>query len=176
MRRGDWQILWKSAMKTIHTSIREYLSQNEILTYRISGRSMRPMLRQEEDLVVLRRYDGTPLRKYDVALYDTGGGGRYVLHRVVEVKDGYYTFLGDNCLMPEEGISGDTIVAVLESFIRRGKRISVHNVIYQAYGRLHLAMFPVRRSWRQMKGLAAHIPALRRLWHILKRIVKRGKA
>ncbi len=99
---------------------------------------MRPMLYQEEDLVVPHRYDVTPLRKYDAALYDPGGEDRYVLHRVFEVKDGCYMSLGEDCLMPKIGISRDMIAAVPGSIVRGGKRVSVHNVICQAYGRLHL--------------------------------------
>ena len=80
-------------MNTVQTSIRAYLDEHEYLAYRISGVSMLPMLRQEKDLVTLRRYDGKGLKKYDVAMYDRGGPRRYVLHRVVEVGDGSYTFL-----------------------------------------------------------------------------------
>ncbi len=69
---------------------------------------------------MLRRYDGTPLRKYDAAMNDPGGAGRYVLHRVMEVTD-TTCFLGYNCLKLEKEIPEDMIGAVPEFFYPRRK-------------------------------------------------------
>lgn len=48
---------------------------------------MLPMLRQKKDLVTIRRYDGSGLHKYDVALFSRPGSDKYVLHRVIEVHE-----------------------------------------------------------------------------------------
>ena len=155
-------------MKTVQTSIREYLAENGYLAYRISGVSMRPMLRQEKDLVTLRRYDGQGLKKYDVAMYDRGGPRRYVLHRVVEVGDGCYTFLGDNCVTKEKNIPESAIVAVLDSFNRGGKQISVNDPKYRLYVRVHCALFPVRKLFKKVRARAARVPALRKIWRAIR--------
>ena len=155
-------------MNTIQTSIREYLDENEYMAYRISGVSMRPMLRQEKDLVTLRRYDGKGLKKYDVAMYDRGGPRRYVLHRVVEVGNGTYTFLGDNCITKEKNIPESAIVAVLDSFSRGGKQISVNDPKYRMYVRVHCALFPVRRNFKILRIRAARVPGLRKIWHLIR--------
>ncbi|MBR4500351.1 MAG: S26 family signal peptidase [Clostridia bacterium] len=154
-------------MNTVQTSIRAYLDEHEYLAYRISGVSMLPMLRQEKDLVTLRRYDGKGLKKYDVAMYDRGGPRRYVLHRVVEVGDGSYTFLGDNCITKERNISESAIVAVLDSFTREGKQISVNDPKYRIYVRVHCALFPVRRLYKKVRARAARVPALRKVWNLI---------
>ncbi len=151
-------------METVSTSIREYLDKNGYLVYRISGVSMRPMLRQEKDLVTLRRYDGGGLSKYDVAMYDRGGPRRYVLHRVVAVHEGTYTFLGDNCVEKEENIPEEAVVAVLESFVRGGKRISVKDPGYRLYVRVRCAAYPLRRLYRRMRARASRVPLLRRIY------------
>ena len=154
-------------MNTVQTSIREYLEKNEYLAYRISGVSMLPMLRQEKDLVTLRRYDGKGLKKYDVAMYDRGGPRRYVLHRVVEVGDGSYTFLGDNCITKEINIPESAIVAVLDSFTRGGKQVSVNDTKYRIYVRVHCALFPIRKAYKLLRARAARVPALRKAWDLI---------
>ncbi len=154
-------------MNTIQTSIRAYLDEHEYLAYRISGVSMRPMLRQEKDVVTLRRYDGKGLKKYDVAMYDRGGPRRYVLHRVVEVHDGSYTFLGDNCISKERNIPESDIVAVLDSFTREGKQISANDPKYRLYVRVHCALFPIRKTDKILRARAARVPALRKVWNLI---------
>lgn len=155
-------------MNTVQTTIREYLDENEYLAYRISGVSMRPMLRQEKDLVILRRYDGKGLKKYDVAMYDRGGPQPYVLHRVVEVGDGVYTFLGDNCVAKEKNIPERAIVAVLDSFSREGKQISVNDPKYRLYVRVHCAFFPIRKVYKKLRARAARVPALRKVRDLIR--------
>lgn len=150
-------------------TICEYLDKHETLTYRFKGISMRPMLRQEKDLVILRKYDGTGLKKYDVAMYNLFGNNRNVLHRVVEVKGDHYTFLGDNCWNKEERIPDSSIVAVLEAFIRDGKVIPVTNLPYRIYSRVHYFLYPVRIGWRKFRIRASKVPLLKKIWYTIKR-------
>ena len=150
-------------------TIREYLDKHETITYGFKGISMLPMLRQEKDLVILRKYNGKGLKKYDVAMYDLGGNRRNVLHRVVEVQGDHYTFLGDNCWNKEKQIPESSIVAVLEAFIRDGKVIPVTNLSYRIYARVHYFLYPARIEWRKFKVRAAKVPLLKKIWHIIKR-------
>ncbi len=154
-------------MNIVSTSIKEYLDHHERMLYRISGYSMLPMLRQEKDLVLLRKYDGSGLHKYDVAMYDRGGKRRYVLHRVVKVHDSSYDFLGDNCIAKERNISEEAIVAVLDSFVRNGKQISVHNPIYRTYVHIHCALFPLRIAFKRLRAHAARVSVLKKIYHLI---------
>ena len=151
-------------MNSVKISIKDYLAEHEILAYHISGISMKPMLRQEKDLVVIRRYDGKGLHKYDVAMYDRGGPRRYVLHRVIEVHDGYYTFLGDNCIRKEENIPENSIVAVLDSFKKKEKHISLNNPIYRIYVRMHCSLYPFRKFCYIVRASAAKVPLLKKIY------------
>ena len=158
-------MIYRDDRKTMSSiSMSEYLAEHGRLVYRISGVSMRPMLRQEKDLVVIRRYDGKGLHKYDVAMYDRGGPRRYVLHRVVEVHDGYYTFLGDNCISKEKHIPENSIVAVLDSFTRNGKEISLEHPLYKLYVRVHCAMYPLRKIVLRLRYRAARMPLLKKIY------------
>lgn len=150
-------------------TISEYLKTHDTLTYKFKGISMRPMLRQEKDLIILKRYDGNGLKKYDVAMYNLLGNNRNVLHRVVEVYDDHYTFLGDNCWNREERIPESSIVAVLEAFIRDGKVIPVTNLPYRIYARVHYFLYPVRIGWRKFRIRASKVPLLKKIWYIIKR-------
>ena len=83
------------------------LKRDGRLVYKTKGRSMEPMLRQNRDLVVIE-VPSERLKKYDVALYKAGE--RFVLHRVIGVKDGYYRIRGDNTYaverVPDEAVLG----------------------------------------------------------------------
>ena len=149
-------------------TIREYLMEHETITYGFRGVSMLPMLRQGKDLVTLRRYDGNSLHKYDVALYDLGGKRHNVLHRVVGVHGDHYTFLGDNCWNKEKDIPESAIVAVMESFIRDGKVISVNNLSYRIYSRVRYALYPARIKWRKFVSWASKKPLLKKIYHFIK--------
>ena len=159
-------------METTEMTIREYLEEHGALVYHFSGVSMLPMLRQKKDLVLIRRYDGQGLHKYDVALYDRGDGKRLVLHRVVEVHDGYYTFLGDNCYNLEKGIPERAIVGVMEAFYRGGKKVEASSPFWQAYARVWYFLYPVRRfriGIRIRLGRRlSKIPFLKRMYRRLK--------
>lgn len=127
------------------------------------GISMLPMLRSGLDSVVLSPAP-EKLKKYDVPLYRRDNG-RYVLHRVVGVGE-TYTCIGDNQFKKEKGIRQDQIVAVVTSFIRKGKEYDINNFGYKLYCRAwHYTRFP-RRAVRSLKY---------RLGALFKRIKLNGK-
>ncbi len=149
----------------VHTSMRELLNEIGVLTYRISGTSMLPLLRQNKDLVTVRKYDGKGIKKYDIAMYERVFDHRFVLHRVVDVHQGTYTFLGDNCSTKEYHIPEERIVAVLESFERNNRVISVNSMFFKAFGRIHYYLFPIRKIWYRIRGKAAGNPYLKRIYN-----------
>ena len=86
----------------------EVLTRDGKLVYKTKGVSMEPMLRQNRDLVTIE-VPVSRLKKYDVALYKRGD--RYVLHRVIGVKEGFYLIRGDNTYRLEtvpESIGSDS--------------------------------------------------------------------
>lgn len=137
--------------------------QEVILT--IKGTSMRPLLYNLRDQVVLRAVDGSALRPGDVPLY-LRRNGVYVLHRVVARDDGTrcefldgsdqsstqigeeirYTMLGDAQTELEHGITPTQILGVAVAFIRNGKRIECDSAPYQRYVRWWYRLLFVRRQ------------------------------
>ena len=65
------------------SSIRRELAAHGSLVYTNVGVSMRPLIRQGRDLLVIRTCTGR-LRKYDIPLYQRPSG-QYVLHRIARV-------------------------------------------------------------------------------------------
>ena len=71
----------------------EILEKDGRLVYRFRGVSMKPMLYQNRDLVVIEKVKDR-LKKGDVVLYRRGKD--YVLHRIVRVSEDGYVIRGDN--------------------------------------------------------------------------------
>lgn len=150
------------SIETLMPMIRERLSAGRnIRGVGFQGVSMMPMLRQGRDSVEL-----TPLpeklKKYDLPLY-RASGGKYVMHRIVDVKDDHYICLGDNTYHYER-VAPERMVAVVCAFTREGKRISVEDGRYRLYCRFWVAVYPVRRLIKRAQW---------RLRGLMKRLLKR---
>ena len=131
-------------------SYEEYLEQNGSMTYTNVGRSMLPLLRQGKDLFVLEKKGSGRCRVGDVVLYRRGE--KYVLHRVVEVRENDYVILGDNCVRREYGITDDDVIAVMTGFVRSGKEHSVTDFGYRLYSALWLRTEKPRVFLKRARG------------------------
>ena len=105
------------------------------------GVSMLPMLRQGRDQVEVSPLPER-LNKYDLPVYQYPSG-KYVMHRVVEVKDDHYICNGDN-LTEMEKVYHHQMIAVVTAFTRDGKRIEVTDPGYRLYCRFWCFIRPVR--------------------------------
>lgn len=127
----------------------EQFEQGKSVKFAPRGISMLPMLRQGIDCVIL-----SPLlerlQKYDLPLYRRDDG-KYVLHRIVEVGD-TYTCMGDNQFVPEPGLRHDQMIAVVTSFTRGDRQISVAAPGYRLYCRFWHYSRPLRHFWRRGIG------------------------
>lgn len=113
-----------------------YLARSGTLTAGFRGTSMRPLLRQERDLFTVAAKGPERCRVGDVALYRRDG--RYVLHRVIEVRPSDYVILGDNCVEREYGVTDGDILGVMTGFVRGGRAHSVDEPGYRLYRALWL--------------------------------------
>lgn len=119
------------------------------------GESMRPLIRPGRDLVEISRKGPGRCRKYDAALYLRDG--KFVLHRVLEVRPDGYVMAGDHQIVKESGVTDDQIVGVLAAVIRDGKRVAVTDRRYRCYVRVWCALYPVRRAIRAGKAAALRL-------------------
>ena len=117
---------------------------------------MLPMLRQGIDSVELAPLPER-LKKYDLPVYQYPSG-KYVMHRVVAVKDGQYVCRGDNTYR-DEHIQHDQMLGVVSAFRRGEKRIEVDALGYRMYCRLWVAIYPLRKLYMRCRTwLSRHIP------------------
>ena len=116
-------------------AMRETLDAGGEVSFISKGRSMLPMLRDGVDTVILKK-PKFPLKRYDIPLY-IRKNDKFVLHRIIAIKDGQYIIRGDNCTYIETDIADENIVAVLCGFVRNGKKYSVDNFFYKIYSRVY---------------------------------------
>ena len=105
------------------------------------GTSMQPLFKTHRDVAVLKKPDRT-LKKYDVVLY-TGASHKYILHRIIGVREDYFVIRGDNTF-GKEYVSRYRILAYLGSFNRKGKHHTVDEFGYKLYSRFWNFIYPIR--------------------------------
>lgn len=110
----------------------------------VTGCSMQPMLCHRRDTVEL-----IPVSKKqkagDVILYRRENG-QYVLHRIIaETEDGYIC-CGDNQAMREPVAHGQ-LLAVVDGFVRKGKRHTVEDPGYRLYTAVWVKLFLLRKHY-----------------------------
>lgn len=122
-------------------------TQDEVMSL-TRGTSMRPLLRQGRDIVVIKRPQ-FPLKVGDVPLYKVKSRKELVLHRILKVNgDGSYIIRGDN-LFAKEHVLESQIVGIMKAFYREGKYCDCEKSRkYKLYIFLNRASYPVRRFWK----------------------------
>lgn len=150
----------------------ELLARDGLLVYKTCGVSMKPMLRQNRDLVVIR-VPASRLRKYDVALYKRGHV--YVLHRVIAVKEDHYLIRGDNTYALEK-VPDAAVIGVLTGFQRDGRQHDVTQWGYRLYVRFWNAIYPLRALDNRFRRLAIWIARRTGVLPLIKRLLGKGKA
>lgn len=130
-------------------TLAEQLDRSGIIIHTNKGTSMLPLLRENRDLMVIRKKDTAYLRKYDAVLY-LRDNGEYVLHRVLKVNTDSYWVIGDNCINGEE-IHDNQILGVLEEIVRGGKTIKVTDKSYRIFVRVWWIIYPIRVLFKKIK-------------------------
>lgn len=133
-------------------SFEEMLDKSGYLVFTNVGTSMMPLLRQGRDVMEIRRKGDERCRKYDAVLYKVGS--KYILHRIIKVRENDYVIVGDNCYRREYGITDEQILGVLTGIVRGGKHISVDDRAYKLYVHLWCDFYPIRAAILFCKHLA----------------------
>ncbi len=98
----------KIEFNTIRPFIDEKFNKNEAFVFKPNGISMLPFIKGGKTSVEIRKYEGGA-KKFDIVFY-VREDGKYVMHRIITVKDGFYEICGDNqCYL--EKVNDDCIFA-----------------------------------------------------------------
>ena len=130
----------------------EYLDRYPRLIRTNVGVSMLPLLRQGRDLFVVEKRGQARLKVGDVVLYRRPPD-KYVLHRIVEVREKDYVILGDNCVSREYGVTDDDILGVMTGYVRDGKQHTVTERGYRLYTFLWLRTAGLRICIKRASAL-----------------------
>ena len=137
------------------TRLEDVIERDGKLVYTNVGDSMRPLIRQGKDLIIIEKPQGR-LKKYDVPLYKRDSG-QYVLHRILKVRENDYVICGDNRYSKEYGITDKHIIGVLTAVVRDGKEISMTDWKYKAYIHLWCDLSPVRAFVLKLRSIPRRI-------------------
>ena len=143
-----------------HASFEEILEECGSLVWKTEGGSMEPLI-STGDLVLVEKPTGS-VKRGDVVLYKRGD--RYVLHRVLRLREGLFEIVGDNTftieLVPETEILG-----VMRGLTHRGKEVDLDAWRYRIYARLWGGNLPLR-------NVVSHLPrGLRRLLRTFRKLL-----
>ena len=111
----------------------------------VRGKSMRPLLREGRDSVVLSPIVGE-VKKFDILMYKRADGS-YTIHRVVGVSNNGFTIVGDNQFVYENDVPKSSVIAVVSAIKRRGRTIDIGRPILRLYAKI----------WQSTRG-ARYLP------------------
>ena len=159
------------ASKKLHTSLYEVedlltekLVSGGRVTFSPKGVSMLPMLRAEGDSVTLVRPPAR-IKKGTVALFisEADGERKYLLHRLVAVKNGEYLFCGDKRKVCDPPVSADAVIGVVDGYTSRGREHSLREPWYRVYSAWMVATYRIRKTSLKIQDLVY------RLWKKISR-------
>ena len=136
-------------------SIENALEENGFYVSTTVGMSMWPMLRNRRDRVVLIPVGKERLRRLDLPMYRRDDG-KYVLHRIIGVKDGHYVIRGDNTYR-KEYVREDQLIGVVSEFYRGERHVRADARRYRVYAAFWHFIFPMRWLLFKMRRVASRI-------------------
>ena len=139
----------------MNRNIEEQLETEGVYVSTTVGWSMFPMLRNRRDRVVISPVGDQRLKRFDLPLYRRPDG-KYILHRIIGVRDGYYIIRGDNTYRKER-VPDAWIIGYVEEFYREGKHKTAAGRGYRFYARLWNALYPLRFVGFSVYRLAARV-------------------
>ncbi len=148
-------------MKEQH-NIEEHLQSEGYYVSTTVGMSMHPMLRNRRDRVIILPVGSERLKKYDLPLYRRPDG-KYILHRIIGVRDGEYIIRGDNTYVKEH-VPDAWILGYVSEFYRKGKHISADARSYRRYAAFWNFIYPIRWVVYACRRVAS------KCWHGVKRL------
>lgn len=139
----------KNNLKSIEVSntgfintIRPLLGGGHTVRFRVRGTSMRPVLEDERDQVVLAYAEKIVAGDLVLALVSPG---RYVLHRVIHKDMERLTLMGDGNLKTTEQCLNADVVGKVVLLVRKGRCIRTDGLPFRFYSAIWIRLSPLRR-------------------------------
>ena len=124
--------------------VEELLAEGRQVVILARGNSMRPLLRDGRDKIVLRRANDEDIRKGAVMLFRHRGS--HVMHRVTRIEGDVVIFEGDGNYKMQEVVTRKDIVAVMEAVVRpSGRRIECSSRRWRVLSFMWLSQMRIER-------------------------------
>lgn len=136
--------------KIFESTIEKELLENGSFATCAKGESMRPMLRGGRDMVVIEPIS-KEIKKYDVILFKDKSS-RYVLHRVIKIKDSVIITRGDNTYFTET-VGTENVLGILTKYNKNGKSYDVNSLSSRLYARRRVFFYYPRKLSLKLKRL-----------------------
>lgn len=126
--------------------VERLLDEGDSVTIRVRGNSMRPLLRDGRDRIILRKYAEEDVREGAVMLFRYRG--MYCVHRIVRVEGDTIVFAGDGNYRMEERASRGDLMAVMRAVLRPNDSIvECDSLRWRAASALWLALPQIVRRY-----------------------------
>ena len=130
-------------------TVKEELMRSGNIMFPNKGVSMRPLIRQGKDLMIIEKRENYRLKKHDIVLFERKNGA-LVLHRISDVLDDGYMILGDNCI-DKEYVREESVLGLMTGLLRNGKKIDLDSIVYKTYVKFWTGIYPLRRMLMKLK-------------------------
>ncbi|MBQ6825467.1 MAG: hypothetical protein IJP34_02255 [Clostridia bacterium] len=142
--------------------IKSNIQKDGLVYSLIKGVSMRPMLKQGRDIVVIEAVSLDDIKINDCLLYKRENYDFLPLHRVLKIKGETLIIRGDNTYKLEY-VPKDYVVGRLKAFYRKGKYYDCEKSLkYKIYVFYNRATYLPRCFWK--RGLR---PRLSKIYHLV---------
>ena len=151
-------------MNEISANIERQLEEQGYYVSTTVGWSMYPMLRNRRDRIVVLPVGKERLKKYDLPLYRRPDG-KYILHRIIGVREKDYVIRGDNTYV-KEYIPDEWILGYVSEFYRQDRHILTSSRKYRLYAAVWNFIYPLRHVFVKLRRFARRV--IGKLCRILK--------
>ncbi|MBQ8783836.1 MAG: S24/S26 family peptidase [Clostridia bacterium] len=118
------------SLKEMAPVIEEILSSGGKVRITASGKSMEPVIKDGEDIVVISEIK-KPLEAGDIVLFKRSNG-RLVLHRILAIKGNEITLRGDSQWTTEIA-DKSSVLGILEAVERNGRVLNSDSAYFKKY-------------------------------------------
>ena len=123
--------------------VKEILESGSKAWITVTGMSMFPFLREDEDCVELTHATIDTINRGDIVLIQRYTG-EYILHRVYKKENNIFYMVGDAQRWIEGPLNPEQLIAVVEVVKRKDREISCNNKMWKLLVLVWMNIIPVR--------------------------------
>lgn len=137
--------LTKVPATELFEAIKQTLRDGYDVEFTVTGNSMWPILCHKRDSVIISACNVQKIKCGDTVLY-CPIPEKYLLHRVMSVKNGKFCTAGDYNCFYDGNFSTDCVIGKVTTYIRNGKKFPADSFAMRIWSFCWRVLFPVRKT------------------------------